>query len=144
MTTTEQVAAVPTQATTQHNSDTELAIAHGKALKEEVDKYAARFSVVASNAAANTRKLLELIREALPESSRSVLETLFKELDQLYAAFNDAKAALPIFLEKQRSNTSLYHASMMNQMMQDTQYELNIQHKKVSCPLKHSHVHDAC
>ncbi|EMD92217.1 hypothetical protein COCC4DRAFT_130105 [Bipolaris maydis ATCC 48331] len=46
MTTSEQVAVISVQTTIQHNSNTELAIAHGKALKQEMDKYAAKFSAV--------------------------------------------------------------------------------------------------
>lgn len=133
-----------TQLTSQRNSDTQLAISHGIALKEEVDKHAARFSVVTSTSVTNTRRLLELISEALPESAKVHVEATLKELEQLYAAVNDAKAALPVFLEKQRNNVSLYHTSMMNRVVQDTQHELNIQYNKVSCPLKHSHGHHTC
>ncbi|USP78185.1 hypothetical protein yc1106_05459 [Curvularia clavata] len=125
-----------TQMTSQRNSDTQLAISHGMALKEEVDKHATRFSVAASTAVTNTRRLLELIREALPDSTRAHADAMSKELEQLYVAVNDAKAALPIFLEKQRNNISLYHTSMMNRMVQDTQHELNIQHNKTN--LQHS------
>lgn len=40
--------------------------------------------------------------------------------------------ALPTFLEKQKDNMSLYHTSMVNEAFQETQDELNTQHKKVN------------
>jgi hypothetical protein len=122
----------------QQNSHVQLAVAHGNALKEDVDKHAARFSTVVSSTITNTRRLLDLIREASSNATKSTVEALWRELEELYAALNDTKAALPTFLEKQRNNMSLYHNAMMNQMIKETQDELNIQHKKVSC---HRRVH---
>ncbi|KAJ6195693.1 hypothetical protein J3E72DRAFT_402779 [Bipolaris maydis] len=116
----------------QHNSDVQLAIAHGNSLYDEVNQHAAKLSTVISSTIANTRHLLNLIREASPETSSATTEALWSELEKLYTAMNDAKAALPKFLDKQRNNISLYHTAMMNQMIQDTQNELNIQHKKVN------------
>lgn len=137
--TSEQIAASYARLTSQdhyqHNADTQLAIAHANALKEEVDKHAARFSTVVSTTVTNTRRLLDLIREASSDSTKAAVDTIWQELNELYAAVNDAKAVLPVFLEKQRNNVSLYHAATMTEMIKDTQHELDTQHKKVSCPL---------
>jgi hypothetical protein len=99
---------------TNHNSDAELAIAQGNALKEEVEQHAAKFSRSVSAAVTNTHQLL------------------WTELEQLFEAAQGTKEALPNFLEKQRNNMALYHASVMNETYRDSQDELNMQHKKVS------------
>jgi hypothetical protein len=117
------------------NSDAQLAAAQGNALREEVDKHAAKFSRTVSSAVTNTRRLLELIREAVQKEDSSTLKTvdiLWAELEQLFAAAKNAKDALPTFLEKQRNNMALYHSSMMNETFRESQDELNLQHKKVS------------
>lgn len=122
-----------------HNAGADLAIAQGNALKEAVDKHAAKFSRTVSAAVTNTRKLLELIREALKEDDAAALKTvddLWTELELLFEATKGAKDALPEFLEKQRDNMALYHGAMMNEAYQETQQELNLQHKKVN--LQHS------
>ncbi|EUC31628.1 hypothetical protein COCCADRAFT_6510 [Bipolaris zeicola 26-R-13] len=116
----------------QNNSAVQLAMAHGNSLYDEVNQHAVKLSTVISSTIANTRRLLNLIREASPDTSNATVEALWDELEKLYTAMNDAKAALPTFLDKQRNNISLYHTAMMNQMIQDTQHELNIQHKKVN------------
>jgi chromosome segregation ATPase len=117
------------------NPDAQLAAAQGVALKEEVDKHAAKFSRTVSSAITNTRRLLELIREAVQKEDPSTLKTfdnLWAELEQLFAAAKNAKDALPNFLEKQRNNMALYHSSMMNETFRESQDELDLQHKKVS------------
>lgn len=117
------------------NADVELAFACGNILKEEVDKHVAKFSKTVSLAVTTTRRLLELIRESLQKDNAADLTTvdgLWAELERVFAAANAANAAVPVFLEKQRNNMSLYHASMMNEAMHDSQVELNIQHKKVN------------
>jgi DNA repair exonuclease SbcCD ATPase subunit len=117
-----------------HNSDAQLAAAQGTALKKEVDKYAAKFSQTLSSAITNTRRLLELIREAVRKEDPSALkavDSLWVELEQLFAAATNTKDALPNFLEKQRNNMALYHSSMMNETYRESQDELNLQHKKV-------------
>jgi chromosome segregation ATPase len=108
------------------NPDAQLAAAQGVALKEEVDKHAAKFSRTVSS---------ELIREAVQKEDPSTLKTfdnLWAELEQLFAAAKNAKDALPNFLEKQRNNMALYHSSMMNETFRESQDELDLQHKKVS------------
>lgn len=115
-----------------YNPDMELAIAQSDALNKEVEKHAAKLSVIVSDKVVNTRRLLELIREACPEATNATIDALWVELEDLFAAANDSKAALPEFLEKQRDNLGLYHASMMNETIQERQDELNIAHKKVS------------
>jgi hypothetical protein len=115
----------------QYNADAQLAISQGNALKDKVAKHASKFTRTISTTVTNTRRLLELIREASPDANPTV-DALWKELEELYAAANEAKDALPAFLEKQRDNMSLYHSSMVNEAIKDTQDELNIQHKKVS------------
>jgi len=136
MATKEQIAALKTGHVAldvaHHNADAQLAISQGNVLKEEVAKHAKKISRTVSTTVTNTRRLLELIREALPDANTSTLNDLWDELEQLFAAANEAKEALPAFLEKQRDNMSLYHSSMVNEAIKDTQDELNIQHKKVS------------
>ena len=117
------------------NADAQLSVAQGDALKQEVDRHAAKLSRTMSNTVANTRRLLELIRESMQKENATDLkavEDLWIQLEQLFAAASEAKTALPTFLEKQRNNMSLYHASMMNETIRETQEELNIQHKKVN------------
>ncbi|KAF1849490.1 uncharacterized protein K460DRAFT_305703 [Cucurbitaria berberidis CBS 394.84] len=117
------------------NADVELAVAQGNTLKDDIDRYAARFSRTVCVAMINTRQLLELIRNSMQKDNATDLKTvedLWLQLEQLFAAANEAKAALPAFLEKQRNSMSLYHASMMNDTIRETQEELNIQHKKVN------------
>lgn len=126
--------------TMHQNSDAQLAIAQGNKLKEEVDEHAAKLSRTVSSTVANTRRLLELIRQSTPDAAGASMDTLWKELEQLFVAVNDANAALPVFLEKQRNNMSLYHTSMMNEAIQDTQEELKISHKKVN--IQHSLILD--
>ena len=46
------------------------------------------------------------------------------------------QAALPQFMEQQKDNMSLYHSSVVNEVIRDSQEELNLQHKKVN--LQHS------
>ncbi|CAI9625115.1 hypothetical protein GT037_007437 [Alternaria burnsii] len=136
MATKEQIAALKTGHVAldvaHHNADAQLAISQGNVLKEEVAKHVKKFSRTVSSTVTNTRRLLELIREALPDANTSTLNGLWDELEQLFAAANEAKEALPVFLEKQRDNMSLYHSSMVNEAIKDTQDELNIQHKKVN------------
>jgi chromosome segregation ATPase len=57
---------------------------------------------------------------------------MWGELEKLHNAALEAKAALPTFLETQKGNMSLYHTSMVNEAYQDSQEELNAQHKKVN------------
>ncbi|KAH5154796.1 hypothetical protein HBI25_096140 [Parastagonospora nodorum] len=118
-----------------HNSDAQLAIAQGNALKEEVERHAAKFSRTVSAAVTNTRQLLELIREAVQKEDPNALKSvddLWTELEQLFEAAQGTKEALPNFLEKQRNNMALYHASVMNETYRDSQDELKMQHKKVN------------
>lgn len=117
------------------NADAELAVAQGNSLKKEVDKHAAKLTRTMSSTMTNMRRLLELIRESLQGNNvadMKTLEELWAELEQLFAAANEAKLALPAFLQKQSNNMSLYHASMMNEMIRDTQQEVEIQYKKVN------------
>jgi hypothetical protein len=117
------------------NSDAQLAVAQGNALKDEVDKHAAKFSRTVSSAVTNTRRLLELIREAVQKEDPTGLkkvDDLWAELEQLFAAANGAKDALPSFLEKQRNNMALYHGSVINGTYRESQEELNLQNKKIN------------
>lgn len=119
---------------TPTNSDAELAWARGKTLKEEVEQHSATFAGILSNVVVNTRRMLELIRKSMLEDglqSTTALDDLWLELEQLFAAANDAKTALPHFLEKQRNNMSLYHNSRLNETIKDSQKAINIQHKKI-------------
>lgn len=108
----------------------ELAVEQGAALKQEVEQHTIKFSRAVSSAVTNTRQLLSLLREATP--SADAVDKLWQEMEQLFEAANEAKAALPEFMEKQRDNMSLYHSSMMNETIRETQQELNLQHKKVN------------
>jgi hypothetical protein len=142
--TKEQIAAINTAQTAldmaEDNADAQLAIAQGRNTKDEVEKHTAKLSSTISSTLANTHRLLELIRESMPaaDATDSPVDKLWTELEQLFAAASDAKAALPAFLEKQRNNMSLYHNSMMNEAVRDTQEELNISYKKVSEAESHS------
>lgn len=124
----------------QRNADAQLALARSSSLKDEVDNHAARVSAVVSTTVENTHRLLQLLRDTCSDKTNAAVDALWKELNDLYAAVHDAKAALPVFLEKQRNSMGLYHAAMLNEMIQDTQDELTMQHKKVSCPFKNTHV----
>lgn len=108
----------------------DLAVEQGAALRKEVEHHTAKFSRAVLSAVENTRQLLSLIREATPGAKE--VDDLWQELEQLFEAANEAKAALPEFMEKQRDNMSLYHSSMMNETIRETQQELNLQHKKVN------------
>jgi chromosome segregation ATPase len=136
--TREQIAASHNEAAsdaTIQNSDAQLAVAQGNALKDEVDKHAANFSRTVSSAVTNTHRLLELIRELVQKEDPAGLkkvDELWAELEQLFAAANGAKEALPNFLEKQRNNMALYHGSVINETYRESQEELNLQNKKIN------------
>ncbi|KAF2851606.1 hypothetical protein T440DRAFT_54117 [Plenodomus tracheiphilus IPT5] len=136
--TKEQIAAAnenTTNGIALRNADAQLAVAQGRALKAEVDKHAAKLSRTVSTVVTNTRQLLALIHETLQKEGTTGTEnvdSLWAEMDQLVTAAGDAKSAIPVFLEKQRNNMSLYHASMLNETIADTQEELNLQHKKIN------------
>lgn len=108
----------------------ELAVEQGAVLRKEVEQHTAKFSRAVSSAIDNTRQLLSLLREATPSAKE--VDHLWQELEQLFEAAAEAKSALPEFMEKQRNNMSLYHSSMMNETIRETQQELNLQHKKIS------------
>lgn len=108
----------------------ELAMEQDTVLKKQIEDHTAKATRAVSRAITNTRQLLGLLRESTPGSE--VVEDLWKELEQLFEIANDTKAALPEFMEKQRDNMSLYHSSMMNETIRETQDELNLQHKKVN------------
>jgi hypothetical protein len=121
-----------------YNADAQLAIAQDKALKEEIVKHSASFGKSVSSAVTNTRRLLELIRESIKKDGDSSaaelkdVDDLWNELERLFEAANTAKAALPAFMGKQKDNMNLYHDSMLNETIRDTQTELDLQHKKVN------------
>jgi hypothetical protein len=69
----------------------ELAVEQGAALKKEVEQHTARFSRAVSSAVENTRQLLNLLREATPGAKE--VDHLWQELEQLFEAANEAKAA---------------------------------------------------
>jgi DNA repair exonuclease SbcCD ATPase subunit len=108
----------------------ELAVELGTSLKKQVEDHTKKMSRTVSNAVTNTHQLLTLLRESTPGSE--AVDGLWKELQQLFEAINDTNAALPSFMEKQRDSMSLYHSSMMNETIRETQDELNLQHKKVN------------
>ncbi|KAJ4993250.1 hypothetical protein SVAN01_01225 [Stagonosporopsis vannaccii] len=107
----------------------ELAVEQGIALQKEVQDHTAHLSRAMSCAVTNTRRLLNLLRGSTPSSEE--VDALWQELEKLFEAANNAKAALPEFMEKQRDNMSLYHSSMINETIRETQEELQFQHKKV-------------
>lgn len=121
-----------------YNADAQLAMAQNEALKEEVEKYTTTFTKSVSIAVTNTRQLLNLIRDSIKKDSPtagselSTIDKLWEELERLFEAAKEAKASLPKFIEKQKENMSLYHSSMINETIRDTQEELNLQHKKVN------------
>lgn len=107
-----------------------LAVEQSVALKKEEEQHTAKFSKAVGNAVTNTRQLLSLLREATPGAN--AVDHLWRELEHLFEAANEAKLALPRLMEQQRDNMSLYHSSMMNETIRETQQELNLQHKKVN------------
>lgn len=146
--TMEQIAAIANGADTStevapYNADAQLAITQNEALKEEVSKHSESFTKSVSSAVTNTRQLLSLLRESIKKdksSSETELRTvddLWNELERLFEATKEAKSALPKFMEKQKENMSLYHSSMMNETLGDTQEELKLQHKKVNIQCVH-------
>jgi chromosome segregation ATPase len=136
--TKEQIAATHIESATKmdpQTSDVELAYAEGLALKNDIEQHAAQLSRTVSTTVTNTRRILELIREALQKDDETSLKTvddLWAELEQLFEAAIGAKDALPGFLEKQRNNMALYHSAVMNETYREAQEELNMQHKKVN------------
>jgi chromosome segregation ATPase len=108
----------------------ELAVVQAVKLKKDVEDHTASFSKAMASAVENTRELLRLLRESTPSSE--VVDGLWQELEKLFEAANTAKSALPQFMENQRNSMSLFHSSMMNETIQETQAELNLQHKKVN------------
>ncbi|KAF2028644.1 hypothetical protein EK21DRAFT_101677 [Setomelanomma holmii] len=133
--TKEQIAATQNDSMTLRSSDAELAATQGLALKAEVEQHAAKLSSTVSTTMSNTRRLLELIREAVQKDNPSALQDvdhLWAELEQLFEAAKGAKDAVTDFLGKQRNNMALYHASVMNETYRESQEELNIQYKKVN------------
>lgn len=108
----------------------ELAVDQAVKLKQAVEDHTASFSKAVASAVENTRELLRLLRESTPSSK--LTDSLWQELEKLFKAANTAKSALPEFMENQRNNMSLYHSSMMTETIQETQAELNLQHKKVN------------
>ena len=143
--TKEQIAASNGSTSTDlasYNSDAQLAMAQNEALKEQVDKHSASFVKSVSSAVNNTRHLLTLVRESIKKDSLTAaselatVDDIWKELEQLFEAAKEAKNALPTFLEKQKDNMSLYHNSVINETMRESQAELDLQHKKVN--LQHS------
>jgi chromosome segregation ATPase len=125
-----------------YNSDAQLAMAQNEALKEQVDKHSASFIKSVSSATNNTRHLLTLVRESIKRDSPTAaselatVDHIWDELERLSEAAKETKNALPIFLEKQKDNMSLYHNSAINETMRESQAELDLQHKKVN--LQHS------
>ena len=108
----------------------ELAVEQAVKLKQAVEDHTASFSQAVTSAVENTRELLRLLRESSPRSE--LTDSLWQELEKLFKAASTAKSALPEFMENQRNNMSLYHSSMMAETIQETQAELNLQHKKVN------------
>ncbi|KAF2686923.1 hypothetical protein K458DRAFT_297360 [Lentithecium fluviatile CBS 122367] len=126
-------------ATSERNADAQLALAQNDNLKTEIEKHTAKVNITVSNSVAHTRKLLTLLRDSIrkenPASAEADLKTvegLWSEMEKLADAAQEAKSALPTFLEKQKDNMSLYHTSSVNEAFQESQDELNILHKKVN------------
>lgn len=122
------------------SDDLQLAVAQNEALKKEVDTHAATFSQSVSSAVANTRNLLQLLRESIEvkpddETAKRQLKAvdgLGEELERLYKTAQEAKKALPEFLEKQGDNMRLYHNSALAETIAETHQEVALQHKKLS------------
>jgi hypothetical protein len=120
------------------NPDTQLAFAQNVALKEDVAKHIAQFGKSVRTAVENTHRLLNLIRDSIKQDDPAAavklqtVDNLWAELEYLFKAADNAKIALPEFLVKHEENMGLYHASMLNETIQNSQAELNLQHKKVN------------
>jgi chromosome segregation ATPase len=129
-TTTDSTIATKQQIAAVKRPAAELAVEQAAMLKKAVETHTADFSKAVASAVENTRKLLRLLREST--ASSEITDGLWQELEQLFEAANATKSALPQFMEDQRNNMSLFHSSMMNETIQETQAELNLQHKKVN------------
>jgi chromosome segregation ATPase len=76
-----------------------------------------------------------LIREAVAKessaSSLDALNTLWQELEQIYSVLQDAKEALPAFVDKQKENLELFTNVMVTEASQASREQLMAQHKKL-------------
>lgn len=132
--------AVATAEQLASSADLQLAFAQNEALKKEVDEHAATFTKSVNSAVANTRQLLQLLRENInvkqeDEAAKrqlTAVDELGEELERLYKTAQEAKKALPEFLEKQGDNMKLYHNSTLAETIAETQQELALQHKKIA------------
>lgn len=108
----------------------ELAVERGASLKREVEDHTVKLSRAVSNAVLNTRQLLSLLRQSTPHSE--LVDNLWHELERVFQTVDGSKAAITDFMEKQRNNMSLYHSSIVNETIRETQAELDLQHKKIN------------
>ncbi|KAF1835156.1 hypothetical protein BDW02DRAFT_496576 [Decorospora gaudefroyi] len=115
----------------QQNANVQLASPQPQVLKDEVDKHGAEFSRTVSTTVTNTHRLLELIRASMPDTTGLPVDMQWNELEHLFAAAKGVKTALPVSLEKQRDDMSLYHTSKLNEAVRDMHEELSNSHKKV-------------
>jgi len=128
--------------TPAHNADAQLAMLQNEALKKRIDKHSASFAKSVLTTMQNTRQLLDLIRNSIKkesptaDSELATVENIWKELGKLNEAAVEARNALPAFLDKQKENMSLYHSSVVNETMRESQAELDLQHKKIN--IQHS------
>ncbi|KAF2122783.1 hypothetical protein BDV96DRAFT_639350 [Lophiotrema nucula] len=140
--TKDQIAAANTETAMKpvqdFNPDAQLAMAQAENLKTQVGAHSTKVDKAFSHATTNTRTLLTRIRDSLGKDSEAVkaTEELWNELEKLFEIAKASKSAVPEFLEQQKDHMSLYHSSVVNEAIRDSQEELNLQHKKVN--LQHS------
>ncbi|CAI6332411.1 unnamed protein product [Periconia digitata] len=127
----------PAATETKLNPGLQVAMEQGMALKQEVDEHTAKLSKSTSTAAA-TRQILMALHDALKSEDPAaaagklqVVETLWFELEKLYTSIQEARSALPGFIEKQNHAASLIIGTVANSAFRGVHDELKVQHQKV-------------
>ncbi|KAF1972501.1 hypothetical protein BU23DRAFT_599585 [Bimuria novae-zelandiae CBS 107.79] len=136
--TREQIDAAAAKAAERAQSDgLELAQAQTMAIQEEVAQHTSEVERTISKMNSTIRQNLVLIREAIekecPETaaaSLQIVDTLWNDLEKLFAAARDAKEATPRFLKKQKQNIGLIVATKVLEVHEDVQQEMNCKDKK--------------
>lgn len=123
------------QATAGGDAGAQLAVTQGNNLNEEVAQYSKHLTTKISGASRATRELLEILRDLVASHDLAALELFDKiwmEFVALTSATTDVQKAIPKLLEKQKDNMNLAHALKLNDVIKETEDEVNIQHNKVT------------
>lgn len=112
-TTTKQPIAAREVVRTNLSPAPEFAVQQDVATEKQVEEHMTKSSRAISTTITNTHQLLALLRNSTLGSE--VAEDLWWELEQFYEAANDARAALPNLMGKQRDDTNRHHSSTINE-----------------------------